>query len=467
MQLPLPIASYRLPSPAASSSRLLNVFVEQAPKDASKGPVILRRAPGIREWTEAGDGPIRGFTLRQGVLYALSGEELYAIAANGDATAESGTVPGAERVRMDTNGDDIVIVRPQEHSAYHFDGSTVEQITDPVFLDWTASDVGFLDGYLVFVRPGTQQFFNSGLNAVTFNALDFTSADGAPDPLLGLLVDHRELFLAGTETCELWYNAARQTGSPFARSPGGLIEVGCAAAYSPAKQAQAIFWLANDLTVRRLQGPVPQRVSQHGIEAILQRVDVVDDAFSLTYSQEGHQFYVLQLPNAGRTLVYDATTHEWHERESLGYGRWRANCLIRAYGMQLVGDTHSGKIGILDPDTHEEWGEPQRVAWTYQPIYAERNRASHRRFEIVFNAGHGVVTGQGQNPLATLKVSDDGGETWRARPTRSLGRLGQYKARAFWWNCGSSRDRVYQVEVTDPVPLFVIDTQIEGEGMRL
>lgn len=466
MQLPLPIASYRLPSPAASSSRLLNVFAEQAPRDSTKGPVILRRAPGIKPWIEIGEGPIRGAILHDQTLYALSGEELYEIAPNGNATAVTGSVAGAERVRMATNGNDIVIVRPQEHSAYHFDGTSVSQISDPVFLDWSASDVAFVDGYFVFVRPGTSAFFNSGLNAVTFNALDFATADGAPDPLISLLVDHRELVLFGTETTEFWYNAARPTGSPFARSPGGLIELGCAAAHSPGKQDSAIYWLASDLTVRRQAGTAPQRVSQHGIEAILQR-STIGDAFALTYSQEGHHFYALQLPNAGRTLVFDTTTGEWHERESLGYGRWRANVLIKAYGMQLVGDAHSGKIGILDPDTHEEWGEPQRVAWTYQPVYAERNRASHRRFEIVFNAGHGVTVGQGQNPLATLKVSDDGGETWRARPTRSLGQMGKYKARAVWWNCGSSRDRVYQIEVTDPVPLFVFDTVLEGEGMRL
>src|SRR5690606_33853646 len=131
VQLPLPIASYRLPSPAASSSRLLNVFAEQAPRDSTKGPVILRRAPGIKPWIEIGEGPIRGAILRDQTLYALSGEELYEIAPNGNATAVTGSVAGAERVRMATNGNDIVIVRPQEHSAYHFDGTSVSQISDP------------------------------------------------------------------------------------------------------------------------------------------------------------------------------------------------------------------------------------------------------------------------------------------------------------------------------------------------
>src|SRR5690606_38940993 len=136
MRLPLPIATYRLPSPSASSARLVNVYPEQAPKDSTKGSVILRRAPGIRSWAEVGDGPIRGMTVMGGVLYVLSGEEFYAIAANGTATQITGTVPGAERVRIANNGTDIVIVRPDDNTAYKSDGSTVTQITDPVYADW-------------------------------------------------------------------------------------------------------------------------------------------------------------------------------------------------------------------------------------------------------------------------------------------------------------------------------------------
>src|SRR5690606_27837285 len=350
-------------------SRLVNVYAEQAPVGA-KGPVILRRAPGIRSWTEVGDGPIRGMTVMGGVLYVLSGEEFYSIASNGTATQITGTVPGAERVRIANNGTAIVIVRPDDNTALESDGSTVTQITDPVYADWGATDVDYLDGYRVFSRPDSHQFFNTGLNDVTFSALDVTSADGKPDNLLGLVVDHREIFLPGTESCELWYNAANQTGSPFSRSPNGVFEIGCGAAYSSSKSDNAINWLANDKTVRRLNGVTPQRISQHGVEAAIERMSVTSDAFGMSYSQEGHLFYVLTFPNAGRTFVYDSTTKEWHERESLGYNRWRVNCIVEAYGKQIVGDSESGKVGVLDSDTHEEWSEPQRVAWTYQSIYA-------------------------------------------------------------------------------------------------
>lgn len=467
MQLPLPIASYKLPSPAASSSRLINCYAEPAPKDSPKGRAILRRAPGIRDWCEvSGDVSVRGGTVMGGVLYAVIGTSVYSIDQDGVETALTGTVPGSERVRVATNGTTFVIVRPTDNTGYSCDGATVSQIVDGTFTGWGAADVDTLDGYYVFRRPSSQQFFNSGINALTFSALDFTSADGKPDNLAGLIADHRELFLPGTESYELWYNAARSPGSPFARSPSGFGEIGCGASYSLGKQDNSVFWLANDKTFRALRGASPEKVSQFGVDAAVERLSRIDDCFALPYTLEGHPQIAFTFPFANRTMVYDCATKEWHDRESLGIGRWRANCVFQAYGYTLVGDSESGNIGILDPTTHEEWGDPQRVEWMYQAVYAERNRASHRRFELVLNTGDGVTTGQGQNPLATLKVSDDGGKTFRAFPTRSLGAIGKYKTRAQWWNLGSSRERVYKVEVTDPVPLYVADTQIEADGAR-
>ena len=469
MQWPLPIASYRLPAPVASSSRLVNCFPEQAPPSSAKGqPALLRRAPGIRAWVEAGDGPIRGFTVMGSTLYALSGESLYPINTAGTVgSALTGSVPGSERVRLANNGSDIVIVRPTDGAGYESDGSSVSQITDPTYVGWLAADVDFIDGYFVFRRPDSQMIFNSGLNAVTFNALDFISAEGAPDNANGLIVDHREIFVTGERTSELLYNAANASGSPFSRTPNGLLEIGSAAPYSLGKQDNGVFWLASDRTVRRLNGATPTRVSQHGVESVIQRMSTVSDCFALPYSQEGHLFIAFTFPMEGRTFVYDATVGEWHERESLGYNRWRANCITQFNGQWVVGDSESGKIGILDPDTHEEWGEPQRVEFTYQSVYAERRRASHHRFELVINAGSGITSGQGSNPLATLKISDDGGSTFRALPTRSLGAIGARDTRAVWHRLGSSRDRVYRVEITDPVPLFAVDTQLEVTGGRL
>ena len=85
----------------------------------------------------------------------------------------------------------VIVTNPD---AYESDGATVSQITDSVFTGFGgASDVDYLDGFFIFTVPNSRTAFVSGLNALTFNALDFTSIDGATDNLVGLIVDHEPL----------------------------------------------------------------------------------------------------------------------------------------------------------------------------------------------------------------------------------------------------------------------------------
>ncbi len=433
-----------------------------------KSDAILRRAPGITtavDLTDADGDTGRGLHVFNGELYALVGQVLSKISANHSTSTVTGDVPGAERVTMANNGDDFVIARPFNNTVYESDGVTVSQLTDPMLDDGAASPV-FLDGYIVFRRPDTDQFFNTGLNALTFNGLDIASVEGAPGKLIGLNVNNRELLHSKSETIELWYNAGNSPGSPFSRSPSGFLQIGNAASESMGTQDNSPFWIANDLTARRLQSVTPERVSQHGIEAVLASVQV-SDVYTVSYFIHGHLFIAWIFPFAGRTLVYDCTTKQWHERDSLGYGAWRPSHIVKCYGRQYVADRLTGKIGILDPDSFEEFGEPQRVRWTYQPVYAEGRDVVHDRLELALNVGNGLTTGQGSNPLATLRISDDGGNTFRTYTTRELGRQGQYLKRVDWWKLGMSRNRVYSIDVTDPVPLFTFDTQLYAKGARL
>ncbi|MGH6631731.1 MAG: hypothetical protein ACREB0_00100 [Sphingopyxis sp.] len=474
-ELPLPIGTYRLPSPEASGRRLVNLYAAIAPPDKPRNkPVHLVRAPGIRSWVDTAQGEVRGAVVMAGTLYVVAGANLYTVSQGGIVAQVTGAaITGNGPVRVEKNGavTPVLFITPNNGDGFSSNGSTVVQEVSAVFTSGQGgAHVSFLDQYFVFRRRGTAQIFNSGLNAVTFDALDVTTADGAPDNLLGLIVNNREIIAAGETSVERWYNAAKPTGSPFARSPGGFYEIGCGAGDSLANQDNSVAMLANDKTFRRL-GATWDRISHDGIDSELQRIPVVADCCAIPYRQEGHHFVAWTLPNAGRTFVIDYNTGEWHERESrigtVSIGRWRPSLVIDAYGMQIVGDSQSGKLGILDPDTHEEWGEPQVVEWTYQPVYGERLKASHNRLEIGISAGQGAVTGQGSNPLLTLFASDDGGNTYRARPVRSLGVLGDYRKRVVYDNLGESRARGYKCQVSDPCRLFVLDTLLDVTGGRI
>jgi hypothetical protein len=469
--IPLPIGTYRLSNPTPSCRRLVNCYAEEAPPDRPKGqPVVLRRAPGIRPFTDTQQSEVRGgITMPDGTLFVVAGAYMYRVSSTGSLTQLSGdAISGNGPVRIATNGTDIVVCPGNGHG-FASDGTTVTQITDPVFVaDGGGADPVFVDQFIVFRRPNTARFFNTGLNALTFDGMDIATAEGAPGNLVGMIANNRELVLAKEQSTELWYNAANPTGSPFSRSPSGFKEApGCAAGLSLCNQDNAPFMLASDRTIRRL-GSVWEKVSHPGVESILQRMPVISDCIALPFTQCGHPMIAFTFRNAGRTLVYDVKTSEWHERDSLintvSLGYWRPSCILQAYGMQIVGDSQSGKLGILDPDTHEEWGEPQRIDFAFQPIYANRNRVFIHAFELHVGAGVGLITGQGSDPLVTLFISSDDGQTWRAKNVRSLGKIGQYQRRVKWHCLGSHRAFVARVQITDPVPLLVVDALIDVEG---
>jgi hypothetical protein len=463
MRLPLPVATYALTSAQTASKRLINCYAEQQDPQDAKSPVLIRRTAGIRAWSTAGTVG-RGLFVFRGALYAVSGTKLYRVNAAGEAT-EIGTVAGTGPVVMDTNGNALVIVA--EPLGYYYDGATFAQITDPDFTARGASTVRFVDNYMIFAEPNTGRVFASNLGSVVnFDALSFATAEGAPDSVVGLEVDHREVAKFGEKSIELWYNAGT-TPYPLARVPsGGFIEIGCGAPRSIAKADNSFLWLANDRTVRRLDGNTPVRLSTHAIEEQIAAFTTIDDAIAFSYTMAGHVFYVLTFPTELRTFVYDITSQSWHERESYGEGRWRPIAYAECYGKHFVQDCDSGLIGELSPDVYAEWTQPLVMAWTYPKVYAEGALAKFDRFEVHAEVGVGLISGQGSDPRISLEVSDNG-KTFRFMAHRSIGAMGEYNKRVYWHRLGSARNRVFRCSVSDPVPVTISDTQIEVDGGRL
>lgn len=453
----LPIHSYRHASRPVGTERLVNCFAERSPPNG-KAPTIVTRSPGAVSAVSLGLGPGRGIYAWNGALYAVSGGTLYSISSGHVATA-IGTISGTARCSFGINPTQLVINSAPD--AYYLTGATLTQITDADYTARGGAQCTSLDGYILFREPNSGRFFSSDLNdASAYDGLYFATAEGFPDDLVGIDADHRQIVLMGANSCELWENVGG-AGFPFARAINGFLELGAAAGYSMAKADNSIYWLASDLTVRRLEGLTPMRVSHHGVEQAI-RGYTISDAHGFGYTQDGHVFYVLQFPTSEATWVYDATTQEWHERASYGDTRWRPVGAAFCYGRTYVQRYDTGAIGYLDPDTYTDFGDILRAEWTFGTAgYAGGQRTFHGTLECLAEAGVGLTTGQGSDPEIMLDVSDDGGRTWRAMPNKKLGKIGEYRNRIRWHRLGSSRDRIYRMAVSDPVKVTVSDATLQ------
>lgn len=93
----------------------------------------------------------------------------------------------------------------------------------------------------------------------------------------------------------------------------------------------------------------------------------------------------------------------------------------------------------------------------------EGERLYHERLQLDIQTGIGVVSGPETvtDPHILLRWSDDGGATWGNERVIGAGKVGQYFRRVQAFRLGESRDRVYEVVVSDPVlPWSIVDAYL-------
>lgn len=453
--LNLPIGSYRRST--ATLTRLINMFPEQMPRDA-KGPVLLNRIPGIASLSTFSTSGFRGGIVWNETAYVVIGGKLYTVDQVGTIT-EIGTIAGTARCSL-CAGTQLGI-NNNEGTAYTYNGTTLATISDADFPS-DSRGAAMLDDYMVVFGANDDQFNASDKSDFTsWNALSFDNAEGGDDDIVGIVAGQNKLYIGGSRTMEIWYNAL-SSPFPFARVPNGVIDLGLAAQHSLVVIDNTVCWFAHDGTIRVLRGLTPQRISTHAVEAAIADYTDHDQAFAMAMTIGGHSWYVLTFPNQG-TWVFEFNTGEWHERETLAQSRWNVDGYLRAYNQDFA--FYGNKVGLIDFGEHDEFGTEIRGRWIYPAVYGEGRRAFHKRLELRMEVGVGNAAVE--EPLLTLELSDDGGKTFTAMPTRSLGKVGEYKKSVNWTRLGSAEDRVYRVSMADAVPLHIWRTELLVEGGRL
>lgn len=469
MKTPILGSSYVARSVNAADNRMVNLFPEIIP-EGGKESAFLQRAPGLQLRVVLGDGPIRGLWQYGKYGYAVSGNSLYRI--NRDWTADNlGYIGGSGPVSMADNGTQLFIACNGPSYIYNAGTGILQKIRDVDFPG--AVTVGYLDGYFVFNEPDSQRIWVTSLyDGTQIDPLDFASAEGSPDGVVGLIVDHREVWVFGTNSVEVWYDAGN-ADFPLQRIQGAFNEIGCIAPYSIAKLDNGLFWLGQDARGRgivyRANGYTGQRISTHAIEWQIQQYDNLQDATGYTYQQDGHSFYVLNLPSAKTTWVYDVATQAWHERANWNNGAFDRHVVNNqmSYNSQtVVGDYESGNVYTFDLDVYADNGQIQKWLRSWRALATGQNnlkRSAQHSLQLDLETGTGLVVGQGSDPEVMLRWSDDGGHTWSSEHWVKMGKIGEFYRRAIWRRLGMTmkiRDRVYEVSGTDPVKIAIVGAEL-------
>lgn len=465
MKTPILGHSYVARSVNAADNRMVNLFPEVIP-EGGKESGWLTRAPGLRLLATVGTGPIRGLLEYGSFGYVASGTEFYKVDTAYNATL-LGTISGTGNVSLADNGIQIFISCNPLAYIYNINTGAFAQITDPDFPG--SVDVAYIDGYFVFNEPNSRRFWKTALlDGTAIDPLDFASVEGAPNNLVALFADHREVWLFSDDSTEVWYNDGG-ANFPFSRIQGAFIEAGCAAPHSIAKLDNSIIWLGMDERgngiIYRANGYTPMRISTHAVEFAIQQYSTITDAVAYSYQQEGHLFYVISFPSGDATWVYDVTTQGWHERAAWFNGafkRHRSNCMMNFNTDIVVGDYENGNLYAFDMDIYADNGSIQKWLRSWRALPTGTNdlkRTAHHALQLDCQAGVGLdgIT-QGTDPQVLLRWSDDGGHTWSNHHSRSMGKIGESWKRVIWRRLGMTtklRDRIYEISGTDPVKVAI------------
>lgn len=472
MDYPFVGPTYLSRSRNVDAERCINLIPEAVQSENGKAKAFLLGSPGKSLFgTVSASGSYRGAHVVFGSpdrLFAVLGITLYEIFSDGTSVARGTLRTVAGFVSLDNSPTQLMLTDGPNGYVFDLISSAFQQINAEGFL---GGDVcAFIDDTFAANQPGTINWALSGLSdATAWDGLDHAAKEGSPDPIVSLVNLHRQLVFFGKKSTEVWYDTGAST-FPYSPIPGVFIEKGCDAPFSVCKLDNTAYWVGSDangkLVVYKMEGYTPKRVSNPSIEYLLGKMGDPSQLVAYSYQEEGHDFYVINSLTASTTLVYDASTEWWHERMSFNEAgvltRDRANFHAFVFDQHLLFDFTNSNIYASSLDVYTSNGLAHPRIRIGPHTRTGLKRVFFKSMQVDMETGVGLDgSGQGVNPVAILKISNNGGKSWGPERTTSIGAIGKNKTRARWTQLGSARDRVFWFEIDDPVKVALIESEVD------
>ena len=451
--------------------RAVNCYPETVEVRGGQAISGLTGIPGLATVCLLPTSPNRGAFAQDGRAFLVAGTVLYELDHNGSYTLRGGAIiDDGKPVTIDSNGQ-------QGHQLCVTSGRRLG-ILDLNTNVWTpdvrtdADLACFVDGYFLSLDASTSMVWQSDFeNGLAWNGLAKLQRNQGSDAFVSMGVNQRMVYLLGSKTSEVWYNAGT---SPMAFAPAqsGYFEVGCGAAASVAWCDNSLMWLGESEqgpgTVWRSSGYQATRISSHALTQVLKGYSATSDAVGWAYLDRDHPFYLLSFPTAGATWAYDASTGLWAERaywdtSTCLWAQYKPRFHCYAFGKHLVGDGATGAIYSLDRGTYTDAGGTPLRRMRQGPYASQRmQRIFHRGCWIDVETG--VGNADCLAPQIMFEKSDDKGKTWDSLGDKPLGAQGNPNTRVEWKRLGSARQRAYRAIVSDPVPLHYANAYLDIEA---
>lgn len=423
-------SSYERARGGLPSLPVINMFLEEAPTEEAQ--VVMQSRPGLSDrGANMGNGPVRQLFRADLVvgtaLYGVSGTSLYR-----EATS-LGTIDGDGPVSM--AGYENFLFTTAGQSLWGYNGSTLSQIAFPDGAEVSKIIVGA--SRLVAIRKDTGRFYWSQPLGSTIDALNFATAESAPDRALDLLFIDNILIIFGAETVEFW-PATADNDSPFSPLQGRVIERGIRGTGCAAQFGSAYAWVTNHNQI--CLNDENTVISNPGLE---EKIAASVECRLFRFFIFGAEFLALRID--GETQVW--RNGRWSEFQSYGYDNWVPQCWADGvFGSSVDGRTLEWGEGHQDLG-----GVLERRIRAGLPINSGGTTINN--LIVRCNVGDSpFLSGPYEYPKVEMRTSRNAGKTWAAWRTKTLGRKGDYRARPEWRALGMASYPAFfaEIRVTDP-----------------
>jgi hypothetical protein len=392
--------------------------------------------------------------------FVVSGSYLYETQTDGTKVLRGTLSTSSGAVSIAHNTTQVAIVDGPYLYIFTLSTNGFVQVSSPA---WRGSDnVDEMDGYFIFAEPGTDQWYISAIDDGTaLDALDFTSADAAPDILVGHVVSHHQLWIGGEKSTEIWVNSGG-ADFPFTRYNAYPIDIGWVGPQSFCLAADTLFFVGKTergtAIVYQVQGNQPTPISNSAIEELLLASTDLSKTRMFAYQPKGHEYVFINAPGMKTTVVYDARHKQWHERGEWVDGDWQPLDWVFAtsIGIAHYGGSVTGKAFRIDASLNQLSGRhlvrertwPHFVSASLEPISFHGLQAS-------------LKTGYGGN--ITLEISKDAGNNFMPKLLRSLGATGRWMQIIRWLGLGTAYNIVFRLRCSDNVPFTIYSATVESK----
>lgn len=348
---------------------------------------------------------------------------------------------------------------------------TVTIITDvdaPQFV----THVAFLDGYILAIN-GDNKFYWSDISSPTnWSALSFASAEANPDITQAMYVVQRQIYLLGTVTTEIWFNDG---DSPFSRIPGGLIEVGCGAKYSPVRYQNSLIWLSHTRQFVEFTGTDTKFISSRYDKEIV-GFDTVSDCIGGLIRKDGQIYCIFQFPTEQRTLAYNPALDDWSEWADwdpdaatwIAYD-FRSTVFDLQSGKTFVGKGTAAVIACLDSNSRADVLTPtttRAFKFLRQTGHWDGGISKKKRLEeLRFRAKRGTTTSLTPAKLM-FRYRKDGSSQWSNIREIDLGAIGQDTFPIILKRLGIARTWEFEISATDDAAIVLSHAEADVTVLR-